>query len=87
MVSPANALALGLIVEGIETLAERDALVEIGARKGQGFLFDRPMDFASAYRLLEAGAVCAVPADATSHRFGQDVSARTPVPTTGSGPQ
>ncbi|MBJ7339233.1 EAL domain-containing protein [Mycolicibacterium sp.] len=86
VVSLANALALDLIVEGIETLSERDALVEIGARKGQGFLFDRPMDFASAYRLLESGAVCAVPTDEAGHRFGKDLSPQSSAATTGSGP-
>ncbi|SBS78461.1 Diguanylate cyclase/phosphodiesterase [uncultured Mycobacterium sp.] len=60
VVSLANALALDLVVEGVETLAERDALIEMGVRKGQGFLFDRPMEFAAAQRLLETGGVCAV---------------------------
>ncbi len=62
VVSLANALALDLVVEGIETVAERDALVNMGACKGQGFLYRRPMTFADARRLLEEGAVCATPA-------------------------
>ncbi len=62
MVSLANALALDLVVEGIETLAERDALRAMGVRKGQGFLYRRPMEFADALLLLESGGVCTVAA-------------------------
>lgn len=58
VVSLANALALDLVVEGIETIAERNVLREMGVRKGQGFLFHRPMEIAEACRLLEAGGVC-----------------------------
>ena len=62
VVSLAEALALDLVVEGVETLAERNALLEMGVRKGQGFLYDRPLEFTEARRLLESGGVCAVPA-------------------------
>ncbi|MGY4708629.1 putative bifunctional diguanylate cyclase/phosphodiesterase [Mycolicibacterium sp. CBM1] len=65
VVSLAKALALDLVVEGVETLAERDALVEMGVPKGQGFLFHRPMEFADAFRLLEAGGICDVAEDRT----------------------
>jgi EAL domain-containing protein (putative c-di-GMP-specific phosphodiesterase class I) len=68
VVALANALALDLVVEGVETVAERDALIDIGAVKGQGFLYHRPMDLAAARDLLET---CAVPggiATARSHR-------------------
>jgi len=61
VVSLANALALDLVVEGVETVAEHDALVAMGARKGQGFLYARPMEFDDAYNLLRSGARCAVP--------------------------
>lgn len=60
VVALARALALDLIVEGVETVAERDALIDMGARYGQGFLYDRAMTFAAAQQLLEAGGVCAV---------------------------
>ena len=60
VVSLAKALALDLVVEGVETLAERDALIAVGARKGQGFLYERPMTFAAARELLQAGGICAV---------------------------
>lgn len=61
VVSLANALALDLVVEGVETVAEHDALVGMGARKGQGFLYRRPMEFAHAYELLRSGGRCEVP--------------------------
>ena len=61
VVSLANALALDLVVEGVETVAEHDALVAMGARKGQGFLYSRPMEFADAYELLRSGGICEVP--------------------------
>ena len=61
VVSLANALALDLVVEGVETVAEHDALVAMGARKGQGFLYSRPMEFAAAYELLRSGGICEVP--------------------------
>ena len=48
--------------EGVETVAERDALIDMGAVKGQGFLYHPPMEWAAARHLLEAGGVCAVPA-------------------------
>jgi diguanylate cyclase (GGDEF)-like protein len=65
VVSLANALALDLVVEGVETVAEHDALVAMGARKGQGFLYRRPMEFADAYELLRSGGLCAVPHTST----------------------
>lgn len=62
VVSLAKALALDLVVEGVETITVRDALIEVGASKAQGFLYHRPMDWSAARRLLESGGVCAVPA-------------------------
>ena len=62
VVALAKALALDLVVEGVETGAERDALIDMGAVKGQGFLYHRPMEWAAACSLLETGGVCAVPA-------------------------
>ena len=61
VVSLANALALDLVVEGVETVAEHDALVGMGARKGQGFLYGRPMEFGAAWELLRSGGICAIP--------------------------
>lgn len=64
VVTLANALALELVVEGVETCAERDALLAMGVAKGQGFLFDRPMAFSDAFRLVQSGAACGVPSEA-----------------------
>jgi len=62
VVTLAKGLSLDLVVEGVETVAERDALIDMGAVKGQGFLYHRPMHWAAARHLLETGGVCAVPA-------------------------
>ncbi len=66
----AGALALDLIVEGVETVGERDALIGMGALRGQGFLYDRAMTFDAAQQLLEAGGVCVVAEDLNEARPG-----------------
>ena len=38
----ARTLGLTVIPEGIETEAQRDALLALGCRYGQGYLFGRP---------------------------------------------
>lgn len=38
----AEPLELDVVVEGVETRAQRDVLVELGCRRAQGFLFARP---------------------------------------------
>ncbi len=47
LVAGVNAMALALdlqvLAEGVETAAQRDLLVELGVRYGQGFLFSRPL--------------------------------------------
>ncbi|MEA2442828.1 MAG: hypothetical protein QOJ12_120 [Thermoleophilales bacterium] len=48
----ARALKVDAVAEGVETAEERDALVEMGYRFGQGFLFARPMTEATAAALL-----------------------------------
>ena len=50
-----DALALRVVAEGIETEAQRRALVGFGCPHGQGYLFARPMSGADAERLLAAG--------------------------------
>ncbi|MFI0433625.1 MAG: EAL domain-containing protein, partial [Candidatus Nanopelagicales bacterium] len=42
LVELVSALDLQLIVEGVETESERDALISAGFRVGQGYLFGRP---------------------------------------------
>ena len=52
----ADSLGLQVIAEGIETGAQRAALLALGAGFGQGYLFARPMPFADAVAVL-TGAV------------------------------
>jgi EAL domain-containing protein (putative c-di-GMP-specific phosphodiesterase class I) len=47
----AEAIDAMLIAEGVETVAERDALLRLGVRYGQGFLLGRP---APAAAVLDA---------------------------------
>ncbi len=42
VVTMAASLDLTVVAEGIETEAQRDALVALGCRYGQGYLFGRP---------------------------------------------
>jgi diguanylate cyclase (GGDEF)-like protein len=44
VVGLADALGMQVTAEGIETEAQRRCLLELGCTKGQGFLFDRPVD-------------------------------------------
>jgi len=39
----AEALALDVVAEGVERVTQRDVLIELGCRFGQGYLFARPM--------------------------------------------
>ncbi len=50
----AVALRLGVVAEGIETEAQREALRELGATVGQGFLLGSPQDRARTTDLLGA---------------------------------
>ena len=43
----ARSLGLTVVPEGIETEAQRDALLALGCRYGQGFLFGRPEPLAA----------------------------------------
>ncbi len=42
LVDFANSVGITVVAEGVETAAERDALIELGGVFGQGFLFGRP---------------------------------------------
>ena len=48
-----NAVDLELTAEGIETVAQRDCLLEVGVERGQGFLFSKPVAAPEACQLLE----------------------------------
>ena len=49
-------LRLDTVAEGIEATAQRDALRDLGARHGQGYLFARPMPAAAIRDLLGSQA-------------------------------
>jgi diguanylate cyclase (GGDEF)-like protein/PAS domain S-box-containing protein len=50
----ARALDLEVVAEGLETDEHLDVLRRLGCRYGQGYLFSRPVDAATATALLEA---------------------------------
>ena len=52
----ADAFALDVIAEGVETQDQRQLLVDLGCERVQGFLFSRPVVPTEAFRLLAAAA-------------------------------
>jgi EAL domain-containing protein (putative c-di-GMP-specific phosphodiesterase class I) len=46
-------LGLDAVAEGIETASQRQAMVDLGCRHGQGYLFSRPVDSEAFWALLE----------------------------------
>ena len=56
IVSLAHNLGMEVIAEGVETLAQADALRALGCRRAQGFLFSRPLPADEAGRLLPTHA-------------------------------
>jgi EAL domain-containing protein (putative c-di-GMP-specific phosphodiesterase class I)/GGDEF domain-containing protein len=50
----AGPMQVEVLVEGVETEAQRDLLVDLGCRRAQGFLFSRPAPAAVIERLLAA---------------------------------
>ncbi len=55
----ADTLGLVVVAEGIEREADRDLLVSIGCRYGQGYLFARPMSYEDAVTWLFSDRVAA----------------------------
>ena len=53
----ASTLHMDVTAEGVETIAQRDCLLEMGCSKAQGFLFARPMPLPEVLQL----AVCLTP--------------------------
>jgi diguanylate cyclase (GGDEF)-like protein len=49
-----ESLSVNVIAEGVETIAQRDALLELGCRFGQGYLLGRPMTAEQAVAALRA---------------------------------
>jgi EAL domain-containing protein (putative c-di-GMP-specific phosphodiesterase class I) len=55
IVQMCQALGLNVVAEGVETDDERRALVELGVRAGQGYLFGAPVPVEQLAQLLRAG--------------------------------
>ncbi|MCW2984900.1 MAG: hypothetical protein JWR63_2470, partial [Conexibacter sp.] len=53
----ARSLELEVVVEGIETQAQRAALVDLGAEHGQGYLFSRPVPAEQLTALLQTRTI------------------------------
>ena len=63
VIAMAEALGLNLVVEGVETVEQRDYLISIGAHRAQGYLWGRPQplpDFAALGALQPALAADAL---------------------------
>ncbi len=56
VVEVANAFGLAVVAEGIESETQRDRLIGLGCRYGQGFLFGRPIPSVGMERILLAHA-------------------------------
>ena len=52
IVSLAHNLGMEVVAEGVETRAQADALRALGCRRGQGFLFSKPLPADEAELLL-----------------------------------
>jgi diguanylate cyclase (GGDEF)-like protein/PAS domain S-box-containing protein len=57
IVALAQNLDLHVIAEGVETILQRDALLELRCEYAQGYMYSRPVDAAKAEALLLAGNV------------------------------
>jgi EAL domain-containing protein (putative c-di-GMP-specific phosphodiesterase class I) len=55
IVSLASAMQLDVIAEGVETMTQVCALLELGCSRGQGYHFARPVPAAEIEALLELG--------------------------------
>jgi EAL domain-containing protein (putative c-di-GMP-specific phosphodiesterase class I)/GGDEF domain-containing protein len=51
----AASLGTDVVAEGVERTSERDVLVELGCRLGQGYLYSRPVGLAQAQAMILAG--------------------------------
>lgn len=57
-VAIAGALNLSVVAEGVEMQAQHDALLRMGCRLGQGWLYGRPMDMVAMLARANAAAPC-----------------------------
>jgi EAL domain-containing protein (putative c-di-GMP-specific phosphodiesterase class I) len=53
LVSLADTLGLITVAEGVETAVQRDALLDLGCSRAQGYFFARPVATDEAERLLD----------------------------------
>ncbi len=60
IVSLSQSLNIITVAEGVETRSQLDKLIEIGCNFGQGYLFSRPCDLATASKILQNGLICAI---------------------------
>jgi diguanylate cyclase (GGDEF)-like protein/PAS domain S-box-containing protein len=63
IVAMAHALGLGVIAEGVETLAQAAYLRTIGCEEMQGYLLGKPMPASEFERLLAGDSPCSFPGD------------------------
>ena len=55
VVALGRTLDLTVTAEGVETLAQTEALKDAGCGEGQGYLFGRPVSAAAAIELIDSG--------------------------------
>ena len=67
----AQSLGLSVVVEGIETQAQCQALIDLGCRFGQGYYFSRPLDHDAALALLQAPPVIPTQPTQPQHRLAE----------------
>lgn len=61
LVALSQDMGLDCIIEGVETTEEMNALLSLGCRTVQGYLFSRPMPFAQTLEWLQQPEHCATP--------------------------
>jgi len=61
VIALARTLGLGVVAEGVETLAQRGTLVDLGVRSAQGWLWGRAVRAEEAVWAYELGPVGSVP--------------------------
>jgi len=67
VIGVAGTLNAEVVAEGVETSAERDALLEMGCRIGQGFYYSMPLEVEDFRWLLEQRSLLPVTAVRPTH--------------------
>ncbi|WP_067869216.1 EAL domain-containing protein [Neptuniibacter marinus] len=52
IIATADRLGLAVVAEGVETVEERDTLIELGCHRFQGYLYSKPLPAAQFYELI-----------------------------------